>query len=60
SSKLMVFIFPVMMTIFSLNVPAALPLYWFTSGLFLTLQNIVLQMTHHKSKNAASLTETVK
>nr|WGD89924.1 membrane protein insertase YidC [Bacillus subtilis] len=60
SAKLMVFIFPVMMTIFSLNVPAALPLYWFTSGLFLTVQNIVLQMTHHKSKKTAALTESVK
>ncbi|MBU8569050.1 membrane protein insertase YidC [Bacillus subtilis] len=60
STKLMVFIFPVMMTIFSLNVPAALPLYWFTSGLFLTVQNIVLQMTHHKSKKTAALTESVK
>ncbi|MCY8929150.1 membrane protein insertase YidC [Bacillus subtilis] len=60
SAKLMVFIFPVMMTIFSLNVPAALPLYWFTSGLFLTVQNIVLQMTHHKSKKTAALTEPVK
>ncbi|MCY8721093.1 membrane protein insertase YidC [Bacillus sp. S10C12M] len=60
SAKLMVFIFPVMMTIFSLNVPAALPLYWFTSGLFLTVQNIVLQMTHHKSKKTAGLTEPVK
>ncbi|URZ95845.1 membrane protein insertase YidC [Bacillus subtilis] len=60
STKLMVFIFPVMMTIFSLNVPAALPLYWFTSGLFLTVQNIVLQMTHHKSKKTAALTEPVK
>ncbi|MCY8317534.1 membrane protein insertase YidC [Bacillus vallismortis] len=60
SAKLMVFIFPVMMTIFSLNVPAALPLYWFTSGLFLTVQNVVLQMTHHKTKKAAALTEPVK
>lgn len=60
SAKLMVFIFPVMMTIFSLNVPAALPLYWFTSGLFLTVQNIVLQMTHHKNKKTAALTESVK
>lgn len=60
SAKLMVFIFPVMMTIFSLNVPAALPLYWFTSGLFLTVQNIVLQMSHHKSKKSAALTEPVK
>ncbi|AUZ39271.1 MULTISPECIES: membrane protein insertase YidC [Bacillus] len=60
STKLMVFIFPVMMTIFSLNVPAALPLYWFTSGLFLTVQNIVLQMSHHKSKKSAALTEPVK
>ncbi|CAI6285669.1 Membrane protein insertase MisCB [Bacillus subtilis] len=60
SAKLMVFIFPVMMTIFSLNVPAALPLYWFTSGMFLTVQNIVLQMTHHKSKKTAALTESVK
>ncbi|MCY7893800.1 membrane protein insertase YidC [Bacillus vallismortis] len=60
SAKLMVFIFPVMMTIFSLNVPAALPLYWFTSGLFLTVQNVVLQMTHHKTKKAATLTEPVK
>ncbi|KAF1679721.1 membrane protein insertase YidC [Bacillus mexicanus] len=60
SAKLMVFIFPVMMTIFSLNVPAALPLYWFTSGLFLTVQNVVLQLTHHKNKKAAALTETVK
>ncbi|MGY0702133.1 membrane protein insertase YidC [Bacillus subtilis] len=60
SAKLMVFIFPVMMTIFSFNVPAALPLYWFTSGLFLTVQNIVLQMTHHKSKKTAALTESVK
>ncbi|MCC2116306.1 membrane protein insertase YidC [Bacillus halotolerans] len=60
SAKLMVFIFPVMMTIFSLNVPAALPLYWFTSGLFLTVQNVVLQMTHHKHKNTAALTEPVK
>ncbi|PAO69098.1 membrane protein insertase YidC [Bacillus sp. X2(2017)] len=60
STKLMVFIFPVVMTIFSLNVPAALPLYWFTSGLFLTVQNIVLQMSHHKSKKSAALTEPVK
>ncbi|MBG9767627.1 membrane protein insertase YidC [Bacillus vallismortis] len=60
SAKLMVFIFPVMMTIFSLNVPAALPLYWFTSGLFLTVQNVVLQMTHHKTKKSAALTEPVK
>lgn len=60
SAKLMVFIFPVMMTIFSLNVPAALPLYWFTSGLFLTVQNVVLQMTHHKHKKTAALTEPVK
>ncbi|MBL4965574.1 membrane protein insertase YidC [Bacillus halotolerans] len=60
SAKLMVVIFPVMMTIFSLNVPAALPLYWFTSGLFLTVQNVVLQMTHHKHKKTAALTEPVK
>lgn len=60
SAKLMVFIFPVMMTIFSLNVPAALPLYWFTSGLFLTVQNVVLQMTHHKNKKTAALTEPMK
>ncbi|MCY8635697.1 OxaA precursor, partial [Bacillus spizizenii] len=35
-------------------------LYWFTSGLFLTVQNIVLQMTHHKTKKTAALTEPVK
>ncbi|MEC0447832.1 membrane protein insertase YidC [Bacillus velezensis] len=60
SAKIMVFIFPVMMTVFSLNVPAALPLYWFTSGLFLTVQNVLLQQTHHKKKQAAAQAEPVK
>ncbi len=60
SAKIMVFIFPVMMTVFSLNVPAALPLYWFTSGLFLTVQNVLLQQTHHKKKQAAAQAEPAK
>ncbi|MBY8913561.1 membrane protein insertase YidC [Bacillus sp. YC2] len=60
SAKIMVFIFPVMMTIFSLNVPAALPLYWFTSGLFLTVQNVLLQQTHHKKKATAAQAEPAK
>ncbi|MDL5142039.1 membrane protein insertase YidC [Bacillus atrophaeus] len=58
SAKIMVFFFPVMMTIFSLNVPAALPLYWFTSGLFLTVQNVILQQTYHKNKNKEIATQT--
>ncbi len=60
SAKIMVFIFPVMMTVFSLNVPTALPLYWFTSGLFLTVQNVLLQQTHHKKKQAAAQAEPAK
>ncbi|WP_445429324.1 membrane protein insertase YidC [Bacillus atrophaeus] len=58
SAKIMVFFFPVMMTIFSLNVPAALPLYWFTSGLFLTVQNVILQQTFHKNKNKEIAAQT--
>ncbi|MCY8523558.1 membrane protein insertase YidC [Bacillus atrophaeus] len=58
SAKIMVFFFPVMMTIFSLNVPAALPLYWFTSGLFLTVQNVILQQTYHKNKNKEIAAQT--
>ncbi|WP_416333574.1 membrane protein insertase YidC [Bacillus glycinifermentans] len=50
STKIMGFFFPVMMTIFSINVPAALPLYWMTSGLFLTVQNVVFHQMYKKDK----------
>lgn len=34
---------PIMMIIFSLNIPAALPLYWTIGGLFMIGQTIVFQ-----------------
>ncbi|MFD0672760.1 membrane protein insertase YidC [Cohnella sp. GCM10027633] len=35
-------VFPIMMGMFSLAMPAALPLYWATGAIFMTLQTIVL------------------
>ncbi len=57
SAKIMGLFFPVMMTIFSLNVPAALPLYWMTSGLFLTIQSVVLHHLYRKNKHAVQPAE---
>ncbi|MGR3289127.1 MULTISPECIES: membrane protein insertase YidC [Bacillus] len=51
SAKIMGFFFPVMMTVFSINVPAALPLYWMTSGMFLTVQNFVFHQMYKKNKS---------
>ncbi|MCJ2147821.1 MULTISPECIES: membrane protein insertase YidC [Bacillus] len=58
SAKIMGFFFPVMMTIFSINVPAALPLYWLTSGLLLTIQSVVLHQVYQKNKKAIQPAES--
>lgn len=47
-----------MMTIFSINVPAALPLYWLTSGLLLTIQSVVLHQVYQKNKKAIQPAES--
>ncbi len=57
SAKIMGLFFPVMMTIFSLNVPAALPLYWMTSGLLLTVQSVVFHQVYQKNKKAVHTAE---
>ncbi|NPC93213.1 membrane protein insertase YidC [Bacillus sp. WMMC1349] len=58
SAKIMGIFFPVMMTIFSLNAPAALPLYWMTSGLFLTVQSVVFHQVYKKKKTSLQTAES--
>ncbi|WP_243293106.1 membrane protein insertase YidC [Bacillus sp. FJAT-47783] len=41
--KMMMFISPIMIGLFSLGAPAALPLYWAVGGLFLILQTLISQ-----------------
>lgn len=45
-AKLMTFLFPVITTVFSLSAPSALPLYWFTSALFMTGQTIMIKILY--------------
>ena len=40
---IMGFISPVMIGIISLNVPAALPLYWAVSGLYMIVQTLIIK-----------------
>ncbi|MGE6629402.1 membrane protein insertase YidC [Bacillus sp. NPDC077027] len=49
-AKIMGMIFPVMMLFLSINAPAALPLYWMTSGFLLTIQTIILNVMYQKAK----------
>ncbi|BBP90559.1 hypothetical protein BsIDN1_41770 [Bacillus safensis] len=53
-------IFPIMMLFLSINAPAALPLYWMTSGLLLTIQTIILNVMYQKSKTKAAANEQAK
>jgi YidC/Oxa1 family membrane protein insertase len=55
-AKLMGFVFPVMTTVFSLNAPAALPLYWFTSALFMTGQTILIKLLYGTKQNSEAKT----
>lgn len=41
---------PIMIGIISLNVPAALPLYWAVSGLFVIVQTLIIKKTVHGNK----------
>ncbi|MFS0656327.1 membrane protein insertase YidC [Bacillus sp. 179-C3.3 HS] len=59
-ASIMGMIFPVMMFFLSLNTPAALPLYWMTSGFLLTVQTIILNLMHQKTKTKAATDEQVK
>lgn len=54
NSKQMAFIgllSPVMMGLFSLGAPAALPLYWITGGCFLILQNLLTNRLYRKNSS---------
>ncbi|WP_080875293.1 membrane protein insertase YidC [Oceanobacillus timonensis] len=44
---IMSFVSPVMIAIVSFNVPAALPLYWTVSGLFMILQTLIIKKYVH-------------
>ncbi|OLP64521.1 Membrane protein insertase MisCB precursor [Bacillus pumilus] len=59
-AKIMGMIFPVMMLILSMNAPAALPLYWMTSGFLLTVQTVILHVMYQKSKTRIAANEEVK
>ncbi|MEK4568973.1 membrane protein insertase YidC [Bacillus altitudinis] len=58
-AKIMGMIFPVMMLFLSINAPAALPLYWMTSGLLLTIQTIILNVMYQKSKTKAAANDSI-
>lgn len=44
---------PIMIGIISLNVPAALPLYWAVSGLFVIVQTLILKKIVHGNKETS-------
>src|SRR5699024_6870447 len=48
--KIMGFISPVMIGFISLNVPAALPLYWAVSGMYMIFQTLIIKRFVHKKK----------
>lgn len=53
-ARLMGILFPLFTTVFSLSAPSALPLYWFTSALFMTGQTIMIKVFYGtKSKTEA-------
>jgi YidC/Oxa1 family membrane protein insertase len=47
---LMKYLSPIMMAVFSIGSPAAIPLYWIVGSLFMILQQFVLKMMK-KNKN---------
>lgn len=44
---IMSFVSPIMIAVVSLNVPAALPLYWAVSGLFMIIQTLIIKKYVH-------------
>src|SRR5699024_82256 len=51
--KIMGFLSPLMIGFISLNVPAALPLYWAVSGLYMIFQTLIIKRFVHKQKVVA-------
>jgi YidC/Oxa1 family membrane protein insertase len=45
--KIMSYLSPIMIFIFSVNAPAALPLYWTIGGAFLILQTLIGKTLYH-------------
>ena len=56
--KIMGLISPMMIMFISFSAPAALPLYWSTSGLFLIIQTIILQRSAQKESEEQSNIQT--
>ena len=56
--KIMGLISPMMIMFISFSAPAALPLYWSTSGLFLIIQTTILQRSAQKESNEQSNMQT--
>lgn len=49
--KFMGLMSPVMIVMFSLNAPSALPLYWTVGGIFLTVQTLLARKVYGKKEN---------
>ncbi|CRK83743.1 membrane protein insertase YidC [Neobacillus massiliamazoniensis] len=51
--KYMGLLSPLMIVMFSLKAPAALPLYWVVGGIFLTVQSVISRRLYQNKKEAA-------
>ncbi|GAE44228.1 inner membrane protein translocase [Mesobacillus boroniphilus JCM 21738] len=53
--KFMGLLSPVMIVMFSLNAPSALPLYWTVGGMFLIIQTLLARRSMRKKKIQSGL-----
>lgn len=57
--KFMGLMSPVMIVMFSLNAPSALPLYWTVGGIFLTVQTLLARKVYGKKENHIEIEQQI-
>lgn len=57
--KIMGLLSPVMIVIFSLNAPSALPLYWTIGGIFLIIQTMLARKIYHTKESTVKVQQQV-